>query len=276
VRSMSASPIMPGELFKTTRHELAPSSNLDLHRGHRLLNNLEAALLITTRPESKYFKIEKATRSMLAQKIKVWYKKCSMKEGVYLPLPLRVLLRPGYLRGANSIRKRKVVENPWYAQNIIAQVYHFKLEHDKKAVVIGEAPISIAKAVLSLFMSHWGNADVADRFMHDFFYCTYLYELGIPRLRLFQCFFGNSTDKLKLDKESRWVLQTEKAVTLYLDFIAAIDAERPQDTANKGVMFPSAGINTTHCRDFWYEDREVLQRGKTNYPNPYFFMRKSN
>ena len=268
VRGMSSSPIMPGELFRATRYDILPSSNVDIQRGIRLLSSLENALLVTTTPDARYFKIGKSLRALVGRRILKWYKNHASKDGVYIPLSVRIEMRPGYLRGINGVRKRRCVEEPWYAQSIIAQTYFFKLQHDKRAIWAGEGSVSLAKAVLASHMLRWGNADVADRFMHDFFHCAYLYEQALPRLRLFLIFLGVRMDPIRIKTDTYLLLNNEKAVTLYLDLVAAIHMERYNDshkTENSTALFPSSGVNSLFASDIWIEKKELLRRATSRW-----------
>lgn len=157
----------PGELFKNTRYNLLPSHNIDLQRACRLLSSLEAALLITDPPDGRYHRLDAAVKSILARRLKTWYRCQAKKEGVFIPLCVRCLMRPGYLRGRGSLRSRRCVEEPWWAQSLVAMVYLFKLEHDKKAVLAGCSSLALPSAVIATHLKHWGSHDVSDRFILD-------------------------------------------------------------------------------------------------------------
>ena len=261
IRSMTSNPVLPGELFKDTRFP-QPSQNIDLPRASKLLTSLEAALLITAPVNSRYFSFDVAIKCILAQRLKKWYRDRAARDGVNLPLCVRRLLRRGYLRGRGALRTRCCLEEPWWAQSLVAMVYLSKLQHDKKAAATGVAFLSLPAAVVSTHIKRWGNLDVSERFMHDFFGCLLSYESTVPRLRMFLCFLGAS--KIvggAVDQESLSLLSTDCALSMYLELVCCIRAEtlarRPEDT-DSSVLFPSSGTDETTRTDRWLEDKELL------------------
>lgn len=262
IRAITTNPILPGELFKCTRNNMIPSAKMEILRAGKLLTSLENALLIHSRGDGKYFRFDKSIRGILSQRLKVWYQNCAGAKNVVIPISVRKCMRPGYLRCRNQLRLRKVIEEPWWGQTLISCIYFTKLQYDRRAMISGHSPLSLANAAMSTFLCLWGNCDIAERFLHDMFLCCRLYESSLPRMRLFMCFLGAETE---LDPDSRWLLRSDRALSLYLDLVTSIRKAStilPSGTSMHGkdtCMFPSSETKSFTQRDYWYESKDVLR-----------------
>ena len=238
VKSMSSSPILPGELFRNQRYEFKDTigNHTDVLRANRLLSGMESSLLsgITYKENTcKSRRVDHALRNILATRLKKWYTDRCVHEGVVIPLKVRSLMRAGYLRGKCDLRYRHILEEPWWGQSEVASIYSFKLEHDLVASKTGNPPLSMAEAVVAQHVAKWGSIDVAERYIHDFFRCIREYEGNIPRLRMFMGFMGCLTTRA-LDADSAWIMQSDKVISLYLDLLTCIRDEENNQLKEKG------------------------------------------
>lgn len=313
VKSLSDNPLLPAELFLGKDRNILPAFDLGLRQAENLLSVMEESIVISLRLDSvlradllqgssidssivkiseklsldqfgakgtsKAFKFEAARKNLVARKLQLAFFRFVHGDAI-VPRCLRGCIRAGYLRGSRGVRARTVVNDPWWGQCLVADIYAFKIIFDGKAGRAGLPPIMLHEATSALLYSKWGSLDIVEREIHDLCTCVQSYQ-GSPRLRMFAAFIGQPCD---LDNQTASIFQTQHAVSLYLNLVVEVHRELMNDVAANSttngpdaalrngtdsyaipridVLFPSAGNPLAHPtkRDYWMADGLALVR----------------
>ena len=172
-------------------------------------------------------------RKLSARKLQIFVREFVNAEKVVVPRSVRKCMLPGYLRGGKRLRYREVVHDPYWVQAVVAEIYTFKISYDMKACKLGLCPISLAQSVCAFHYMRWGSVYIAERATQDLFNSIKIYSSAIPRIRLFAAFFGLGEFEEK-DKQVGNILETEHALSTYLDLIVEVHREIVGTKAWKG------------------------------------------
>ncbi len=233
VKSITDNPLLPSEIFIDKNRRILPNTNIGIKHAENLLSSLEECIVPRSATTSnnnvkvKMHLFEQARKVLVVRRIQNFIRSRIYAPSI-VPISMRRHMRPGYLRYCHdfSIKKRKVLHLPWWAETCIAEVIHFKVEYDRKACQLGLNNVPLAEAIYSTFYVRWGNIDIAERYIHDLFYCLREYEMNSPRMRLFLAFFGQASFNPEIDdKEFVEVLKSPQALALYINLIHLIHRE---------------------------------------------------
>lgn len=221
IKAMNDNPIIPGGLLTNSATNQLPTLSVNLVKADKLLDMLEKALYIDECGAEKHINFDEVRCKIVVRKLQYVYRNfIAMNPPV--PRSLRFYMRPGYLRSTtNHIKKRQIIQDPWWAQTLIAEVLAFKLEYDMKASRLGHAHIAFPAAIASCLYEKFGCLEVSERAIHDLFVCIRAYHYCLPRLRLFGAFVGVGS----LDEPVASILQTREAISLYLDLLIRVHHE---------------------------------------------------
>lgn len=227
VKTVTDNHLLPTELFAERHRNILPNMNISMIKTEKLLSCLEEGLLIgsdneTGRTNTKFYRFENVRKNILVRKLQFVFRSF-ISRNVAIPKSLRLCMRPGYLRGDwkgdnefFKVKHREVVQDIWWIQAGISDIYAFKLEYDLKASQLRLPPIPLPQAIMAQQYLKWGSVEVAERMSHDLCYGAFLYQGSAPRLRMFCSFLGIHTG---LDEPASSLMQTPQALTQYLNLI---------------------------------------------------------
>ena len=229
IKSITDNPLLPTELFMGKNRNFLPNLDIGLLKAEEVLAALERSIVMASNTDtpyskSKYVRYEAARRSITARRIQFAVRRFFNRSEV-VPRIVRIRLRPGYLRGVgkDSIRTRSFVNKPSWAECLIAEVFCFKINYDKRAAFIGLKPIPLSEAICAFFYVYFGSVDIAERYIHDLFVCIRHHADGSPRMKMLAMFLG--IDCTIEDEVEREMLQTPQAVAVYFNLILCIHRE---------------------------------------------------
>lgn len=233
IKSVTDNPLLPSEIFIDKNRRILPNSNIGVKHAEKILSSLEECIIphsvtaSTNNVKVKIHSFEQARKVLVVRRLQNFIRSRIYAPSI-VPISMRRHMRPGYLRYCHdySIKKRKVLHLPWWAETCIAEILHFKVEYDRKACQLGLNNIPLAEAIYSTFYVRWGNIDIAERYIQDLFYCLREYEMNSPRMRLFLGFFGQASFNPDIDdQEFVEALQSPQAIALYVNLIHLIHRE---------------------------------------------------
>lgn len=228
VKTLTDNPLLPTELFAGRYRNMLPNLNLGINQAEKLLSCLEEGLLIGTDAPanyqiSKYYRYEAARKNIAARKIQITCRYW-MKRPQIIPPILRNYIKPGYVRGAGTVKlkKREILNDSWWGQSLVAEIFAFKLMYDRKAIKLGVPVSNLSEAVAAFHYVKWGSIDVAERMIQDLCKCVKVYGEFNPRLRVFAGLLGiGGFEEATVGS----MLVTPQAVSLYLDLLLVVHAE---------------------------------------------------
>lgn len=239
-RSFSDNPLLPSDLIDSVPNSEPVSrvTDMKLKRVETLLEHMELALVGRSKGRATASEsFESVRRTIAARRIQELIKRFFAAD-ICIPRTLRRYIRSGYLSGRGQTKTRRVYNEPWWAQVAVADVYAFKVEYDRRAVSLGLAPISLGAATVGSLLKFWGNVEAAERALHDLCLAVRTYQHAVPRLKLFAIFLGgNWSDSDPLDPSLVVSLQTEAAVSRYLDLVVALHGASTGEVEDQAEQF---------------------------------------
>lgn len=234
IKSITDNPLLPSEIFIDKNRRILPNTNIGIKHAEKILSSLEECIILRDATDTnnnnnraKIHSFELARKVLVVRRIQNFIRSRIYAPSI-VPRSMRLYMRPGYLRYCDelSIKKRKVLHLPWWAETCIAEIMHFKVEYDRKANQLGLNSLSLVEAIYTTFYVRWGNIDIAERYIQDLFYCMREYEMNSPRMRLFLAFFGQASFNPEIDdKDFTEALQSPHAIALYINLLHLIHRE---------------------------------------------------
>ena len=229
----------------------------------------------------RYETIEMARRNIILRKIQFVFKNFIAHDAA-IPRPIRLVMRPGYLRGANSsgppLKARRVYLEPWALQTLVAQVYTFKINYDAKAIRNGLAPLNLPLATVSAHLQMFNVPDVAERTIHDLCLGMQVYMHGLPRLRLFASFFGCG----EIDEPYAIHLKSDFALTSFFELIFTIHKVLSHPSTDSEIqiikeLFPCSIDPSSRLdkRDLWQLPITTLQTAINEWSKRFIGLKDS-
>lgn len=243
LKSMCDNPLLPTEVFTLSDLEKNDhhSIHLALTTAEKTLTSLEQGIVVASTSKSleqmlksknsttalhTYDNFDRVRKNLVARRLQSVVRKF-LNADVPVPKAVRLCMPIGYLanskkksdKSMSSLKSREIVMEPWWGQSCVAEIFAFKLSYDKKAKALGLPLLSLAQATVSYFYFIYGCLPVAERSVQDLFVAVKTYRLGVPRLKLFAAFVGDSRD---LDEGVTEILKAPHAVELYLQLLVEI------------------------------------------------------
>lgn len=230
LKALNDNPILPSNLLTNSYVNVLPTLSVNLVKVDKLLGLLERALQVDEAGEHNVSAFEEARRSIMVRKLQLVFR-AFVATNPPVPRSVRFVMRPGYLRATryNMIKRRLVIQDPWWTQSLIAEIYTYKLNYDMKASRLGHAHISFQMAIAACLYDRFGCLEVSERAIHDIFMCIKSYHYCLPRLRMFGAFVGVGS----LEEPVLSILQTKEAVALYLDLLVRVHHEHDLHLRNR-------------------------------------------
>eukprot|EP00605_Chrysophyceae_sp_TOSAG23-4_P002197 GSChrysophyteH1.ASY1.ANO1.2427.1 assembled CDS len=286
VKAYSDNPLLPSELFLGQDRSLQPSFDYSFKHVENLLSSLEAGVITSLRldkVESSIYRFEATRRNLVTRKIQNFYR-CYFRGtnhyGGYsthyyksvVPPSVRQHMRPGYLRGMRYLKQRDVPMPPWWAQLQIAEIVAYKINHDVTAARIGQKALTLGKAVMAFSLNKWSSVEVAERNVQDFMQCIKNHHGISSRLSLFAAMLGALAREAENNDDVMKVLQTDLAISLYINLLADIHREiaalNMQGTRSRSLILYLSRENpigtATECSQ-WEQQPRLLSRAASRW-----------
>jgi hypothetical protein len=110
IKSMTDNPLLPTEMFATRHRNVLPNIDISLCHIESMLTYMEHSIVLgsdfASANNSRFLRFEKARKSLVARKIQFMFRHFVKGCEFLVPRPVRLAMRPGYLRGRNGIKKR--------------------------------------------------------------------------------------------------------------------------------------------------------------------------
>jgi len=230
IKSLNDNPMLPSNLLTNSYVNVLPHLSVNLVKVDKLLGLMEKALQVDEAGDHKVFSFEEARNSIMVRKLQLVFRSF-VASNPPVPRLVRSVMRPGYLRsvGYNMIKRRMIIQDPWWTQTLIAEIYAYKLSYDIKASRLGHEHISFPMAIAACMYDRFGCLEVSERAIHDIFMCIKSYHYCLPRLRMFGAFVGVGS----LEEPVLSILQSKEAVALYLDLLVRVHHEHDLQLRNR-------------------------------------------
>lgn len=201
------------------------ASKICLKKVENVLSSLENAVFAHSSDEirARHTTIETARKNIILRRIQEVFRGC-LAHDMAIPRSLRLLMRPGYLRGAIAdeglppLKARRVYIEPWALQTLIAHVYAFKINYDTKAARAGFSLLDLPSAIVSSHLKLFNVPDVSERVLQDLCLGMQTYMHGLPRVRLFACFLGCG----EVEEPFASQLKSNLAVATFIELLVTI------------------------------------------------------
>ena len=267
VKSFSENTILPigflssgGDSNSGAAYEGDLMCGLSFKRVENVLTSLEGAVLAHSPPaiQSRYTTFEASRRNIILRKIQEVFRGF-LTHDTPIPRPVRILMRPGYLRGLTtngqaSLKSRRVYIEPWALQTLISHIYMFKINHDLKAGRSGQLSVELPTAVVAAVLKMFSVPDLSERIIQDVFLGMQTYMHGLPRVRMFACFLGCG----EVEEPFASHLKGSLAIATYFELLMSIHLVVWRKCGLKSVtsireLFPCSIDPSTRLdkRDLW-------------------------
>lgn len=246
-------------------------SKVSFKKVEQVLFSLENAVLAHSSNEVKarYTNIEHSRKNIILRRIQEVYRS-HLSHDTAIPRPLRLVMRPGYLRGLvvdglPPLKSRRVYIEPWALQTLVSSIFSFKLNYDLKATRVGFSLIDLPLATISVLLKLFNVPDVSERVLQDLCLGMQTYMHGLPRVRMFACFLGCG----EVEEPFASQLRSSLAVATYLELLVTIHhvlmpSEKRSDSTKISInelfpctMDPSSRLDK---RDLWELPISTLTR----------------
>jgi hypothetical protein len=200
-------------------------SIISFKKVENVLFSLESAVFAHSSPEvhARYTTIESARKNIISRRIQEVFRSYLTRDTA-VPRPVRLLMRPGYLRGLNTddglppLKSRRVYIEPWALQTLVAHVYAFKINYDVRAAKAGFSLIELPLAIVSLHLKLFNVPDASERVLQDLCLGMQTYMHGLPRVRMFACFLGCG----EVEEPFASQLKSNLALLTYIELLVSI------------------------------------------------------
>ena len=200
------------------------------------------------------------------------------------PMELRMVMRPGYMRGEGEIRHRRVHRPPWWVQGMVAEILTMFLHTSRAAARKFEAPPTLVTVIFRFFIMRWGDVSLAERDIHDFFMNLRGAAPVISRCKVFSAFsrcglkigspedrkcyeqMGEDSDPLHFYLRSIMLVHE---VSHHTQQAQAQKLHNQYNPSSHSILFPSSSVDA-RGRVSWKEPSMVLSKcTKTLYQKVY-------